>query len=573
MTRATLGYVLVMVTIVTAGIGGVLGETPEGSIGRETPVGLAIEVDNGVGTPLQVKRGQTFYLNQIDLRASTTSIVDEGIAGLGARSDFADLPWSHIRREEEAFVLLPNADGTFTRRVFYRGAAWMNAGSTMRLEQADERGDTIGSPILIDTGLDQDHRASGGFFNRRFRAIQWTRDCRTAADCEGATKFEEEALVELRNAMHREQTFTIEPRTTALRLHWSLRPGKPYIIPVTQVASPTFSYGFSIDIDRVTPPRPDGTYAPGSDITFRVTLKDGAGRRLHMPGALPSYNEVTFGSNAAGIQYYRAFLDPTTTYWRRKHRERMLMAVFLGPAQNIQPIRSVIGLDAFLNADDVQITGTLPRDGVYAEVHTFPTAHDLFGGAFDAAHAGWAVRIPDTWTHHVPADAPAGTYYLHVKGRRIYLGEDIPFSKTIEIQIGSTQRTEPVLNTGRCATCHSGPGSLGTINHANADRATCAGCHVPLGFELEGPIYVRTHFIHSRSHRVETSPDQCASCHLTRESIQRTSKSACLSCHTSYPEGHATAFGPIESIYVGGGPESFQQCTASCHPTHPRSGL
>jgi hypothetical protein len=550
-----MSYMFAAVTMVTVCIGDDLN-------GGRTPVGLAIEVDNGVAAPLQVKRGQTFYLNQIDLRASTTATVDEGVSGLLTRGDLANLAWSHIGREEQEFVLLPNADGTFTRRTFFRGADWMNDRSTFRLEQVDRIGRTIGSTIVVEA-----------FFTSRFRAVQWTRDCRTATDCTGAKAFEEEALVELRNAMHPEQTFTIEPGTTALRLHWSLRPGRPYTIPLTQVASPPFSYGFSIDVDAVTPPRPGGSYAPGSDITFRITLKDRAGKRLHSPGALPSYNEVVFGPNAAGIQYYRAFFDPTTTYWRRKHRERMLMAEFIGPAQNAQPIRSVIDLDKFLNADDVQITGTFAQDGVYAEFHTFPTAHDLFGGAFDPAHAKWAAPVSDTWTHHIPADAPSGTYYLNVKGRRTYLGEDIPFSRTVEIQVGSSQVTQPALTTGNCGACHSGSSSLGKINHANADRGTCAGCHAPLGFELEGPIYVRTHFIHSRSHRFDAPLDRCVTCHFTRRSIQRTSKSACLSCHTSYPKSHVDRFGPIASIYVGGGRESFQQCTDSCHKVHPNDGL
>jgi hypothetical protein len=560
-----------MMTIVTGCIGRARGAASEESIADRTSVGLAIEVDNGVATPLQVKRGQTFYLNQIDLRAAILSTADEGVSGLRTRGDFANLAWSDVGREEEAFVSLPNADGSFTRRAFFRGARWMNDRSTFRLEQIDEHGRTLGSPITVDAGLEDERRASDDFFVRRFRAIQWTRDCRTSTDCTGATRFEEEALIELRNAMHHEKVFTIEPRTTALRVHWSLR-RQPYTIPLTQVASPPFGYGFSIDVDTVTPPRADGTYAPGRDITFRITLRDGAGKRLHAAGALPSYNEVVFGSNPAGIQYYRAFADLTTTYWRRKHRERMLMAEFLGPAQHAQPIRSVIDLDEFLDADDIQITGTLARDGVHAEFHTFPTAHDLFGGALDPAHARWAVAVPDTWRHHVPPDAPPGTYYLNVKGRRVYLGEDVPFSKTIAIQVGSTQRTQPALTTGRCMTCHNGPSSLGRINHANAEGGTCAGCHVPLGFELEGPIYVRTHFIHSRSHRFGAPLDQCASCHLTSESIQRASKSACLSCHRSYSTWHIERFGAIENIYVGGGRDSFQQCTSSCHTTHPNNG-
>jgi hypothetical protein len=535
-------------------------------------VGLAIEVDNGVGVPLVVKRGQRFYLNQIDLRASTTATVDEGVDGLRTRGDFADLVWAGIRLEDQESILLSNPDGTFRRRRFYRNAFWMNLPSDFKLDQIDHHGRRVGDSVEVTAGREHSLRDSDGFFDRRLRAIQWTNDCRTLTDCTGATSFEEEALVELRYAQHPDDTFRIDPRATALRLHWSLR-DEPYVIPLSQDASPPFAYGFSIDAEAVTPPRPDGTYAPGSEITFRITLRDGAGKRLHPPGTLPSYNDVVFGENPAGIQYYRAFFDPTTTYWRRKHRERMLMAEFLGPAQNAQPIRTIIDLDKFLNEDDVQVTGTLAVDGVHSEFHTFPTAHDLFGGAFDPAHAGWAVPVPDTWTHTVPADAPAGTYYLNIKGRRTYMGEDIPASRTLEVQVGSRQRTTPTLTTGNCGTCHAGPSSLRNILHANDNRGTCAGCHVPLGFELEGPIYVRTHFLHSRSNRFDVSLDRCATCHLTRESIRRTSKSACLSCHESYPPSHVAAYGPVESMYVGGGRESFEQCTDSCHRSHPNSRL
>jgi hypothetical protein len=540
---------------------------------RSAAVGLALEVDQGLAIPLVVKRGQRFYLNQIDLRAQITATVDEGVSGLRTSGDFAGLTWDGVTRQEQEFVLLANPDGTFRRRRFFRDAAWMLGNSEFSLEQIDHRGRRIGNVLSVETGVDHERRSSDGFFDRRFRAIQWTNDCRSERDCTGAVSYEEEALVELRYGERPDRTFTIAAQATALRLSWSLRPGRPYVIPLTQVAAPSFAYGVAVAIDPITRPRADGSYAPGSDVTFRVTLRDGDGNRLHPPGALPTYNEVVFGANPAGVQYYRAFFDPTTTYWRRKHRERMMMAQLIGPAQRIQPIRTILELDDFLGPDDVQVAGETARDGVFSEVRTFPTAHDLFGGAFDPDHAAWDAPVSDTWTHRLPADALPGTYLMTVKGRRTFLGEDIPYSRTIEIQVGSPVRTEAVLTTGPCDSCHRGPSALGGVLHGNANRAACNGCHVPLGFELEGPIYVRTHFIHSRSRRFDAPLTECAACHLTRASIQRTSKSACLSCHTSYPFWHQVVFGPIQSIYVGGGRESFQQCTSACHRSHPHSRL
>lgn len=537
-------------------------------------VALAIEIDDGAGVPLRVKKGQRFYLNQVDMRASTTSTVDEGVEGLDDRGDFADLRWGGTQFVDESFVGLANADGTFTRRRFFRSAKWMRSSSSITITQIDARGRHLGPPLRFGTGSET-HRSPGDdFFTRRMRAIQWTRDCPTAESCAGADDFLEEALVELRTAMHPDRTFVLDRRTTALAVRWSENARRTYTIPVSQVEEPEYAYGFSIDVAPITPPRPDGTYAPGSAITFRLTLRDGEGKRLHPEGSLPTYDEVVFGENPAGIQYYRAFFDPTTTYYRRKHRERMLMTDIVGPAQNVQAIRSVIDLDAFLADDDVQTTGTLERDGVFAQFMTFPPANDLFGGAFDPDHRGWAEPVSDSWTYTLPENAPAGTYLVAVKGRRVYLGEDIPASRTIEIQVGTPEKTEAHLETGRCNTCHQGPSRLGNVLHAMDDRRVCASCHVPLGFELEGPIAVRTHFVHSRSSgRLDHPLSDCSSCHLTQNSIQRTSKAACLSCHKSYPSSHVQAFGPITDMYIGGGRESFDACTSSCHTTHPNSGL
>ncbi|HLL00571.1 MAG TPA: cytochrome c3 family protein [Myxococcaceae bacterium] len=539
------------------------------------PIGVALEIEDGLGQALRVRAGQTLYINQLDIRASVATSSDQGMGGLRTAGDFASLGWGGVKLAEQEFEVLPGPEG-YKRRRFYRDAAWMDVPSHFTVQPVDAEGNPTGRAIRLEAGSNKHRRNDDDFFVRRFRAIQWTYDCASHADCSTATNFMEEALVELRYARTpcKSKTLTLSPQTAKLLVRWSLRPSAPYEVPVEQVASPAYDYGFSIDVQTVTPPRHDGTYAPGSAVSFQLTLKDGSGNRLHPQGSLPTYNEVVFGSNEAGIQYYRAFFDPSATYYRRKHRERMLMTQIMGPAQRIQPIRSIVELDAFLDPNsDVQTIGTLERDGVFSQFQTFPPSNDLFGGAFDPTHAGWAAPVSDTWTYQLPANALPGTYLVTVKGRRTYLGEDLPYSRTIEIQVGTAQRTLAPLTTGPCNSCHSQGGELAQVLHGNDNRAACSGCHAPLGFELEGPIFVRVHFVHSRSDRYDASLAQCSSCHQTKESIQRTSKAACFSCHKSYSKQHEEQFGPIQSIYVGGGRESFQQCTGSCHNTHPQSGL
>lgn len=540
------------------------------------PVGLALEVDQGVGVPLRVRAGREFFIQQIDLRAALDTMVDEGVAGLASQGDFAGLSWSGAALADAEFVGSPNPDGTWTRRRFYRGARWMEHPSSFRVTPLGVDGRPVAAPVVLQVGSEARRGPADHFFVRRLRAIQWTFDCASPSDCSGARAFQEEALVELRNALSKKSTLRMTPDVDALELRWSQRPDRPWTIPVEQVEDPPWDYGFDIRLDTLTPPGPNGAYAPGSDVTFRLTLRDGVGKPLHPQGSLPTYNQVVFEGNEAGIQYYRAFafIDPSTTYYRRKHRERMLMAQIIGPAQNIQPLRSIAELETFLGPDTQVVARPATDDGVYSEAQLFPPANLLFGGAFDPTHAGWDAPVSDVFTFHLPSDAEPGTYLVTIKGRRTYLGEDIADSTTVEIQVGSPIHTEADLSTGPCNTCHSGGAALSEVLHANDLRAACNGCHVPLAFELEGPIAVRLHFIHSRSaERFGRPLDNCATCHLTPEGIQRTSKAACLSCHTSYPDSHVDWFGPVESMYVGGGRESFSQCTDACHTTHPGSGL
>jgi len=565
----------------TSGCGGVNdpGVVPavsqEAICNRAPAVGLALEIENGVGMPLSVKAGQSFYINQIDLRAFIDTATDEGVAGLKTTGAAASLPWGRQTAQvDEEPVLLPNPDNTFTRRRFFRKATWMDAPSLFLVEQLDANGRRRGWPVIVSAGTDRDRRRSDDFFVRRLRAIQWTNDCPAPNDCTGAKSFQEEALVELRDAQHPERTFDIDATTTSLRVIWTLDPHHPYSIPVTQVANPTYAYGFDIEVKPLTAAQSDGTYAPGTSIDFQLTLKDGAGTALHAPGTLPSYFEAAvLGINPAGINYYRAFFDPSATYYRRKHRERNFTATLIGPMQKNQPMRSVLEVPQFFAP--TQVVATRAVDGIYGEAVIFPQSK-LFQGAFDPSHATWFEPASDTWTFHVPPDAEAGTYQVSIKARRTYLGEDIPHTTTIEIQVGSNTHTSATLNTGGCNACHKGGGAFTNILHADADRSTCAGCHAPLAIELEGPIYVRTHFLHSRSNRVDAPLDHCAMCHTTKAGIQRTSKSACLSCHKSYPDSHVAQYGPITSMYIGDyfdPAASFAQCSTTCHTNHPNSGL
>jgi hypothetical protein len=526
-------------------------------------------MDQGAGVPLEVRKGQRFYINQIDVRAAIDASSDEGIDGLDDEGDFASLDWDGVDLEEESFLASPNADGTWTRRRFYRGAEWMDVPSWFLIEQVDAQGHLTALPIVVGTGSEHVRTSLDSFFARRLRAIQWTNDCAAPGDCDGASAFSEEALVELRYSNGTKPDFVMKPTTAALRVRWTLKPLSPYVIPVEQVQDPEWDYGFDMDLVALTPTGPDGAYQPGESVTFQFTLMDGAGNPLHAPGVMPSYNDVLNGVDESGIQYWRGFSEPYATYYRRKHREKQLLLGVMGPVQNNRPIYNVVDLAQQMDFVTGIITvGTQTTDGIYAAGTGIPSYPVLLGGP-----AFWDLPSTDTWTFDIPPDSAPGTYYVMLKGRRTYLGQDIPKSTVLEIQVGSATPTEPHLGTGKCNNCHVKGGDFERVLHGLDNRAACTSCHAPLSFELEGPVYVRSHFIHSRSNRYDAPLHKCNNCHLDKPSIQRTSKSACLSCHTSYPQDHVETFGPITDIYVGGGTESFQQCSTACHANHPGSGL
>jgi hypothetical protein len=541
-----------------------------------TPIGIALDIENGQAVPLSVRAGQLVYINQVDMLSSISASVDEGVAGLATQGDFASLPWEGTVLADQSFVDVPNADGTWTRRRFYRESAWINLPSFYFIEQLDASGNPSGASLRIDTDLEFLRSPNDSFFVRRMRSIQWANDCSVGpssalpqGDCSTASNFTEEALVELRYTDGPLPNIQIGPNTSQLRLTWSVKPQAPYLIPVTQVVNPPLDYGFSLELAPVTPTAPDGTYAPGQEVSFQVTLRDGSGNRLHPVGSLPSYNDYLAG-DTNGIQYYRFFQEQYATYYRRKHREHHLIVDIQGPAQYIQPTRHDVNLATDVDpVTNAIFTATPSEDGFYGEAQEIPSFTNLLGGP-----ASWAIAPSDIVSFIISADAQPGTYFVQLKGRREYLGEEIPRgAPVVQIQVGTPQVTQAVIGVGGCQNCHNGGAALTRVNHGVDDLRTCTACHAAQPNELEGPIYVRLHFIHSRSERFDQPTFFCANCHLNNDSIQRTSKSACLSCHKSYDDWHVQQYGAIFDMYVGGSVESFQQCTSTCHTTHPGSGL
>src|ERR1043165_1595553 len=290
-----------------------------------------------------------------------------------------------------------------------------------------------------------------------------------------------------------------------------------------------------------------------------------------MPGVLPTLQDYQTGNDQGGIDYWNV-PEKVMTYYRRKHMEKQMVVAIVGPMQATGTNRDTLDfIAAILGSHDGAVAVAQPgAQGFYAEAAAVPAWRTLIGVDPPGSPVGDTVRLT------LPASAAAGTYKIVMKARRSYLSQEIPAAKVIESQVGTAQHTAKTLDTGPCASCHQGSSDLARVSHAlPADqRDVCTTCHVPLPFEPEGPLYVRTHFIHARTHRLGAPLIRCANCHLDGKGIQRTSKSACLSCHKSYPPDHVARYGPVVDMYIGGTlADSFGVCSTSCHTSHPSSGL
>jgi hypothetical protein len=251
------------------------------------PIGLSLLFQNSAMAPLTLAGDAPRYLQEIDVVATVPTPDDRGIQPLMTSGELASLDWTGVEMVEEDWR--PAGNGTFIRQRFYRKARWMERSSFFRVVPTDDAGRPAGQPLMAHAGKDDRLGSQDDAFVRRFVARQSAFGCPAQGDCTGAS-FVAQGLVQLRDALSATQNArTIPPRATRLSLWWSEQPAVRRTVQIAHAAPADFpvGYGFQPALDVINPPANQQYYVPGETVRFRVTFRDGAGRRLHPRAPCP----------------------------------------------------------------------------------------------------------------------------------------------------------------------------------------------------------------------------------------------------------------------------------------------
>ena len=471
------------------------------------PVGLSVFFQNSQAAPIKLLGEHRRFLQEVDITVSSPpSGTDLGIQPVQQSGEFAGLNWNGVQMVEEDWR--PDGAGKFTRQRFYRGARWMKNPSSFQLWPMNANGIRIGLPLFAFTGLDEFRTPADDGFVRRFVARQIALGCPAVNNCTGAT-FIAQALVQWRHNQRAEHRDVFIPSAAAkLCLIWTEQPGTCREVPVTHQAVPAtpFGYGFVPALSVVNPPANGSHYQPGEAVTFRITLRDRAGNRLHPQGSLPTLADVVSGADPAGIRYFNPSIIPTL-YYALKHREANTSVGLVGPVHKLKVSNRVLTIPEFFLPQAP--TATTAADGFTGLAIAVPSPLIQFG--LLPANT----PVPDTVTFTIPSDAEAGTYVASFKGRREFAGEALNRGTSLEIKVGTNTPAPFVAKTGNCNTCHEDASAFSNVLHGISDRRVCFTCHSSLEFEPDNPLDTRVHTIHDRSRRFDANIRNCRQCHLT----------------------------------------------------------
>ncbi len=487
-----------------------LTSSGERGSGATEPVGLSLFFNDGAMAPLTLVGDAPRFLQEIDIVASVTTEVDEGIAPVTREGDLQRLDWTGIAQVEEDWRSA--GDGTFTRQRFYRGARWMDQASVFEVTFLDDDSATLEGSLLAHAGRDDRLRESDDTFVRRFVARQIATGCPAIGDCSGA-RFTAQGLVQLRDALNGDRRAAAVPAAARrIVLTWSSDPEghREAAVATVSPADAAFAYGFDVRLEQTGVPANGSYYVPGESVSFRVTFLDGAGNRLHPLGSLPTYGQFLRGEIASGLRYFDNFRISPTTYYALKHRESNMLVALSGPTDRLRTPETVIPLFDFFSPNTT--VARVSTDGFTALGVGLPPFAVTFGGLFDPGV--WDTPVSDVVTFTIPIDAQPGTYVAGTKARREYAGEALNRAATTSIQVGTATPTDHTLSTIACTTCHAGPSALGRVLHGLADRRACYGCHAALEIEPDAALDIRVHMVHDRSRRFPGDVRDCTTCHL-----------------------------------------------------------
>lgn len=476
------------------------------------PVGLSLLFQNGAMAPVTLVGAAPRYLQEIDLVATVPTADDQGIQPLIDNGELASLDWTGVEMVEEDWR--PAGDGTFIRQRFYRKARWMERSSLFLVTPTDEAGRAVGTPLRAYAGTDDQLTSADDAFVRRFVARQSAFGCPTQGDCTGAA-FVAQGLVQLRAALQPGQQARVIPvNATRLSLKWTEQPGLRRTVQVAHGAPEDFPYGYGFQpaLETIDPPANGSYYVAGETVRFRVAFRDGAGRRLHPQGSLPTYGQFLRGEVQSGLRYYNGFALFPTLYYALKHREGLMAVALLGPLDRLKTPQTTVALEEFGGGQAAFATPAV--DGFTSLFANIPPNPIVFGGNPGDDNTPVSDVVPIT----IPADALPGTYVATFKARREWGGEALNRAVTREIQVGTAASTPFVAKTGPCNTCHAGASALPNLLHGLGDRRACYSCHSSLAFEPDAAIDIRVHTVHDRSERFASlgSITNCGLCHLTQ---------------------------------------------------------
>lgn len=517
---------------------------------------------------LELVSGTNYFLNQLTLEALAEGPADAGdrnynninypTAWMKNQSSFKDLDWTNVGVQRVEWKKSLTPDDQASRVITYGNAAWMNEKNDQFLVEVLDADGQVRSSATYNhsefVGNGPNHRT----------LVQWqTSEVNRPLFPNDPTLRPYGDQGKYRFLVRYEQSGSSNPFKTvstegllgegAIRLTWSQQPNQPYYFPVSFVKKderPKTCFG-GAKLDEpvacefglvpeisISPPQNGKFYQPGEEFSLFLALKDGAGNLLHPKDGFPSWDEF-HNHQSNGILYGTSNRD---NLYDQDLNSGYQIA---GPIQDLaRESPNTLGLSDYFK--------------YHYDVKSIAEEFAEFGGVSpNDTTQRWPTRIGIK----LPNDAKPGTYVASLLGFRQYQGERIGKTAFAFFQVGQEQGTQYPNRIGNCQICHKGTLSLDNLAHgASVDNIeACKICH-----RHANDVGALVHNIHGRSNKFPRGPNDCSTCHLSRESATKPTVDQCTTCH---PAAHGDTYFELGMTVVAT-PNRYTNCAQGCHVEH-----